>query len=332
MPSVSIILPVYNGEKYIENTIKSILSQSFDDFEIIVIDDGSVDRSKQIIEHIASRDVRIRLISQSNKGICEARNAGIKKTDSQYIMFCDHDDIFLPGYIEQAFLDISEGGYDFVKYGFKEIYIDGERVFREKKCILENKEYVPGHVTELLVAYSEYNEYIWDGIYKKEIIEKIGMFDTWFRAGCEDIDMILRLIENAQSCKTSSSVFYEHYIRNATSTSRKYNENTYEAVLKMFKKRMDIITGAEDEVQKYKSLKSNQFLWALLGMFSFYNCPLSKGQIINKFLKVNTIPGFNDNLTMSSMDFAKKIVIGLYRMGLYGILARICLMKRGFSK
>ncbi len=92
MPKVSVIIPAYNSEKYIARTIQSVLAQSFTDYEIIVIDDGSTDNTKEIIAQFGNR---VQYLAQQNKGPSVARNLGIEKSSGQYLAFLDHDDVFL---------------------------------------------------------------------------------------------------------------------------------------------------------------------------------------------------------------------------------------------
>ena len=94
MPEISVILPVYNTGEILEKTIESILHQTFQDFELIIIDDGSTDNSYQICRKYSVKDKRIRVISQKNSGVCAARNKGIDLSEGKYITFCDHDDIY----------------------------------------------------------------------------------------------------------------------------------------------------------------------------------------------------------------------------------------------
>lgn len=103
-PKVSVIIPVFNGEKCIEQAINSIFNQTYQDFDLTVIDDGSTDGTSEILNHYKSR---IRVISQSNQGPAIARNTGIKASTGQYIAFLDADDISLPNRLEQQvrFLD-----------------------------------------------------------------------------------------------------------------------------------------------------------------------------------------------------------------------------------
>lgn len=93
-PTVSIIIPTYNCELYIAETIASVFNQSFKDIELIVIDDGSTDRTREIV---VSFGAPVRLITQTNAGVCAARNRGIKEATGQYICLMDHDDYWFPG-------------------------------------------------------------------------------------------------------------------------------------------------------------------------------------------------------------------------------------------
>lgn len=97
-PLVSVIIPAYNAEKTIESTIHSVLTQTYQHFEIIVVNDGSTDSTITVVKSI--KDKRIRLYSQKNKGPSAARNFGVKKAKGKYIAFLDADDEFLPKYIE----------------------------------------------------------------------------------------------------------------------------------------------------------------------------------------------------------------------------------------
>lgn len=98
MPRFSVIIPLYNKEKDIKNTLSSVLNQSFKDFEIIIIDDGSTDNSTEIINEF--NDKRITLISKKNEGVSIARNFGIEKANFEYIAFLDADDYWHPNHLE----------------------------------------------------------------------------------------------------------------------------------------------------------------------------------------------------------------------------------------
>ncbi len=98
MPKVSVIIPVYNGEKYIKQTLFSVFEQTFKDFEVILVDDGSQDKTKEILKKY---NKKIRYIYQENKGTAAARNTGIKAAKGEYIAFLDQDDLWLPQKLEE---------------------------------------------------------------------------------------------------------------------------------------------------------------------------------------------------------------------------------------
>ena len=100
MKLVSVIIPVYNAEKYILETIRSVIKQTYANIEIIVIDDGSTDSSAELIQHISQTESRLKYHYQTNKGVSSARNYGIKKAKGDYLFFLDSDDVWLPQNIE----------------------------------------------------------------------------------------------------------------------------------------------------------------------------------------------------------------------------------------
>ena len=117
---ISIIIPVYNAEKTLERCVNSILSQDFTDFELILVDDGSSDKSGQLCQAFASRDSRVRVFHQNNGGVSSARNVGLDNASGKWITFCDSDDYVLPGWLSN-FILISEG-YDLIVQGFQTPY------------------------------------------------------------------------------------------------------------------------------------------------------------------------------------------------------------------
>ena len=97
--SVSVIIPVYNVEKYISKTVESVINQDYSNVEIILVDDGSPDNSNKIIDEMARRDHRIVCIHKENGGVSSARNAGLKIAKGEYVTFIDGDDWVEPNYI-----------------------------------------------------------------------------------------------------------------------------------------------------------------------------------------------------------------------------------------
>jgi glycosyltransferase involved in cell wall biosynthesis len=106
MTQVSVVIPVYNVEKYIAATVQSVLNQTYADFELLIVDDGSPDRSSEICQQF--NDPRITIIRQANRGLAGARNTGIRRASGQYIAFLDGDDLWLPDQLEKQIAHLEQ--------------------------------------------------------------------------------------------------------------------------------------------------------------------------------------------------------------------------------
>ncbi len=118
-PLVSIIVPVYNSAPYVERCITSLINQTYNNIEIIVINDGSTDDSASILSKLTVQDTRINLITQENQGVCIARNNGIAKATGDYLLFVDGDDYVDPDYVENMVTAATSNNSDLVISGYK---------------------------------------------------------------------------------------------------------------------------------------------------------------------------------------------------------------------
>lgn len=127
MPKISVIVPAYNAEKYISETIESVLGQTYQDFELIILNDGSKDKTPEIVQQYASKDQRIQLINKPNTGVSDTRNLGMSLAKGDYIALLDADDLFMADYLEKklGFLEKNRE-YDFVLSDFLNITVNGD--------------------------------------------------------------------------------------------------------------------------------------------------------------------------------------------------------------
>lgn len=131
-PVFSVIVPVYNVEKYLAECVDSILNQSFGDFELILVDDGSPDNCPAICDEYAAKDSRVRVIHKPNSGVSSARNEGIRAAAGEYILFCDSDDYYVAGALETVYNGLRDRECDILNYGYiKEYGLQGQQ--REKR-------------------------------------------------------------------------------------------------------------------------------------------------------------------------------------------------------
>ena len=232
---LSVILPVYNGEKFLRGTLYSVLNQKNIDLEVVVIDDGSKDNSLEICKEIEEMDTRVRVYFQNNSGVSAARNYGISLARGEYIAFLDQDDIYLENALGDAMQILIEKKTDFVKFARKDItVINGvETKVTEynkfKNCSI-NEENIGENYTQLRrnMMFSS----VWNGIYKKEFLDKKGIrFDDAMRGGCEDQYFNLCLIASDFNAVYVPNVGYLHYIRKGVSTSTKFSTSMIDALI-----------------------------------------------------------------------------------------------------
>lgn len=143
-PDISVIVPVYNSEKYIHECLSSILRQTFKNIEIILIDDGSIDQSGVICDQYEKLDSRIRVIHQKNKGASHARNVGVKNSVGRYICFVDSDDLVEETYCETMFRLLEDSNYDFSVCGSYRFTATNKKIasYNGVEGVISNEEYL----------------------------------------------------------------------------------------------------------------------------------------------------------------------------------------------
>ena len=221
---VSVIVPIYNAEKYIEKCILSILNQTYFDFELILIDDGSTDQSYNISKKYAEMDRRIVFYHQKNCGVSYARNVGIQLSTGEYVMFVDADDRLEKNAIEIAMNTLIRENADLVIYGWK---IVNEKDLTIKNCIMkpEQSQDILGVLHKMLEHYSAYGGgYPWNKIWKKEVIisnnNEFPKFDTslyYF----EDLEWVVRMLFRIHKVVVCPECLYSYYIHQDSVTHSK---------------------------------------------------------------------------------------------------------------
>lgn len=224
---ISIIMPVYNSEKYLKECIESILNQDFDSFELMLIDDGSTDNSPEICDEFAKNDSRVKVYHKKNGGICEARNFGMQYAVGEYIAFSDHDDLVKESFLKDNYEFIKNNKVDVLKFGresliIKDGIVERKNIRRFKREIITHEE-----VTRyfLRMRFNGAMTCVWDGFYKREFLEKNNIqFNTQYKKGGEDIDFCSRCFVKASSVAFNNTVSYIHNIRVGYSTSTKEDD------------------------------------------------------------------------------------------------------------
>ncbi len=232
MPDVSIIVPVYNAENYLHKCIRSLQNQNFSDFEIILVNDGSKDRSGQICDEHAKFDNRIKVIHKANGGVSSARNRGLEEACGKYIMFCDSDD-FVKEEFCAPLLSLAQGDEDcLVLAGITEIndknsttdnlcakFPEGERI------TLTNREFCDLYVELNLKKFFLLMNMPYNKLFSRSIIEKHNLrFDTNINYN-EDFIFNLMYLDKVSTVKIYNKSIYNYYVDTPGSLCKKYVEN-----------------------------------------------------------------------------------------------------------
>jgi hypothetical protein len=210
IPKISVIIPVYNAEKYVSYCIEGILHQKFEDIEVIIIDDGSKDNSATICNEYAKKDSRIHVISQENQGVSAARNKGIELAKGEYIAFVDSDDEITSNYLSSFSLrnDIEIQGH---------ILSDGKR----KKVVKFDKVDVQNDVAKAF-CLSSFNSAVWGKLFRTSIIKENKVLFPVNLCFSEDTIFLLHYVRFCKSLSVSATAEYVYIKREGSLTDKKY--------------------------------------------------------------------------------------------------------------
>ena len=252
---VSIIVPIYNVEKYLDDCMQSLLAQTYHDIEILAIDDGSPDLSGNIIDKYAERDSRIKVFHTANKGVSAARNLGLDQASGEYICFVDGDDALLSNAIEILHGIISEKNIPFVRCDYKRIK---EEVFGEySQCADFSGKTEKRDSFNLMkeLMQSKQGSYIWNGIYNHYMFHDLRFLEGY---KFEDTPFLAEILARGKEYIYITSVLYLYRIREGSTTfsrmDRAYLEHITAEII-----RLDILKSHFPELYElgYSQMMTN---------------------------------------------------------------------------
>lgn len=208
-PLISVIVPIYKVEDYLQECIESIINQTYDNLEIILVDDGSPDRCPVLCDEYAQKDGRIKVIHKSNGGLSDARNAGLDACTGEIVSFVDSDDFIDPIMYENMINAMLKFDADVVRCDFR---MYGGRKYREHSAYLKSKEYTILKGYEPLKAMLSWRIHCstWDKLYKKEFIDKIRFMKGRLN---EDIIYHFSLLKSGCTYVELNKVMYNYRVR-----------------------------------------------------------------------------------------------------------------------
>ena len=245
---ISIIVPVYNVESYLKECLESIRQQTFTDIEVILVNDGSTDSSKEICERFCQADSRFRLINQENKGLSAARNRGVKESVGEYIMFVDSDDVINTKVLE-VLLPYMKTDVDIVEC----------RMTRKKEEFFLNKTSTivfEGNSKEAIlncIAFKEVKYCAFTKLYRREIVGKIPFLEGYIY---EDIFTGINYLKHIRKIVVVDYIGYYYRVRPNSIMTKPFNE-----------KDLDIFKVGN---QLIDSFKDDENMLPYIGYFMFY--------------------------------------------------------------
>lgn len=303
---ISIIVPVYNVEKYLEKCINSLISQTYSNIEIILVDDGSTDSSSQIIDDYAKKDFRIKVIHKKNGGQSEARNVGINISHGKYITFVDSDDYISIDYIEYLYCLLKKYNGDISICSVKVVNENNNKSRKEETRVeIYNKQ----QAFENLLYSQGIEVAVYAKMYEKSYFDNIE-----FPVGqkYEDIAIIYKLMDKANKIIYGNKECYFYLTRKGSTSKSGFNENEL-WYIKNVNKMLDFFDG------NYKDLANATNRYRVYSNFRILRILLfsknKDNEIMRKTIK-NIKLNCNDILKDSKAPKRDKIAIITLKMGL----------------
>ena len=239
---VSVIIPVYNAHEFLPEAIKSISAQTFTDFEVIFVDDGSTDRSLDIIKEFKERDARARIVTENNAGPAAARNRGLARARGKYVIFLDADDFYEPPLIEslytiseQAGLDVAVADFDIynTKHGRFEHNVESDKFELLDGGRVVSKSTHPDEILQCATGY------VWNKMFRRDFLfENELSFNTSLKI-FEDVHFVMTALSTATAVAKKPEVLVHH---------RVYSEQSRP---KMFKQHYANVISVYSELKKF---------------------------------------------------------------------------------
>ncbi|MDF2557764.1 MAG: glycosyltransferase [Bacillales bacterium] len=290
---ISVIVPVYKAEKYLEKCIKSILNQTYRHFELILVEDGSPDQCAEICDLFAMKDSRIRVIHQENAGVSKSRNVGIDVAKGKYITFVDSDDYIEQTFLEKAILAIESAEADLYIGGIKMETFSGDLLIKEETLQGKKKSYTSKILLEKRDI--DYPMILICGpcckLYKRDILDKNQIrFEPDLSLG-EDTYFNMEYLIHCEEVIFSDENFYHYQRINSDSLYTKYRADYFEVHVKVFGKVLNTyeqLNCSKESIIQFKQLFGELLISSITNDFE-------QGAKISATCKLKTIKKVSNN-------------------------------------
>ena len=224
-PLISVIVPIYNVEKYLARCVDSIVNQTYKNLEIILVDDGSPDRCPQMCDDYAEKDSRIKVVHKKNGGLSDARNAGMVVATGEYISFIDSDDYVSDDFFECLLDVMNKENSDIAECSVVKFYEDNR--FDEFSDDLSVKTYDTQDAMSALIAENQFHQHVWNKLYKTELVKDIPYAVGKLN---EDEFWTYQVFGRANKVSKLNKTMYYYFQRNSSIMGVGYNIRRLDAL------------------------------------------------------------------------------------------------------
>lgn len=320
----SIILPIYNVEKYLHKCVDSILGQSYSDFELILVNDGSTDNSPNICDEYAAKDLRVKTIHKPNGGLSDARNIGLREATRKYVFFIDSDDYLIDSYVLQKIVDVLETTTDVLMFKFQKYYESTQKMCTPPFSFIPTEKY--SSTVDWLLQLNNIDAFYcsaWSKVVRREILVNNNIL---FEKGLlgEDNDWYYGVIQCAKRFSYIDEPFIVYRQRSNSITSSTKLKNLTDLIY--------IIEKWNTILSKDKDNLMNKVIYAHLAkQYCSVLIMYSHIQDKNKYKLTNRIKGlscflsYSDNTRVAKYRKAYK-VIGLSGVAIITRLVRFAMV------
>ena len=329
---ISFIIPIYNSEKYIERLVDSILNQKIENIEIILVNDGSTDNTKEILKQYEGNNL-IKVINKENSGVSSTRNLGLKEASGKYIMFSDSDDYYKKGSIKKIIKQLDEKS-DLIIFSCcrEDENLNITELFKQEDKIIPAKKNLGIEGYLLNNFENKYGNCIWNKIYKLDIIRKNNIKFCENQTIAEDLLFNVEYFEKIKNYKTVSTESYV-YCYNANSITRRYSNKYLDEYIKTSNNLNNILEN-ENYHDRYYAL--------LMFYFGTYNYIFNNETLSNskktslerlkKYFNNYIIKEALKNVKIKRFNFKNKIKYIITKLNLYGLIYNLMILKERLRK
>lgn len=289
-PLVSIIIPVYNAEKYIQTCLESITKQTYSNIEVIAVDDGSLDQSLKICQQYQLEYPMIKSFHKKNEGVAKTRNYGLHKAKGDFITFVDSDDFIHPDYVRNLVDQLLHNQADIAICNFYKI-LEGKKVPNYKEKEIENTNFSQKEAMKLFLYQDKIDSSFWAKMYKKKLFDNITIKNYKV---FEDMDTLYQLILKTEKVAYCSRVLYYYLVRQDSLIHKKFSKENAKVISILDEMEKKVLQIYPDLESAFYIRKMNAYFYILRNVKKNSELYLEARQFIlknrKKVLAIKDVP------------------------------------------